>query len=161
MNIIVSPDRLLLERDLAAPEFRCGQVKGRWRLISQAWPHVIIAVSAAPRTGAPSEFGFRFECTGYPRQAVTAQPWDFTTNAALPAHRWPRGKLILPSVFRPDWQGGTCLYLPCDRISIKGHDMWAKQYPSRLWQSARGIICYLEQIYDLINQDDYTGAAAA
>ena len=74
---------------------------------------------------------------------------------------WPRGKLILPSVFRPEWQGGSCLYLPCDRISMNGHDVWVKQHPYRLWQPARGIICYLEQVHDLLNQDDYTGAVAA
>jgi hypothetical protein len=84
--------------------------------------------------GSPAEFGFRFECTGYPRQAVTAQPWDLATDAPLARYLWPRGKSILPSVFRPDWQGGTCLYLPCDRISMNGHEVWINQHPNRLWQ---------------------------
>lgn len=161
MNAPVSPDQMLLERDLAAPEFRSGQFDGNWRLVTQAWPHVVITVSAAPRPGAPTEFGFRFECCGYPQQAVTAQPWNLDTNAALAAHLWPRGKMILPSVFRPEWQGGTCLYLPCDRISMNGHEVWQSQHPNRLWQPNRGIICYLEQVHDLLNQDDYTGAASA
>lgn len=51
----------------------------------------------------------------------------------------------------------TVHYLPCDRRAIEGHDAWRHQYPSRLWQPQRGIICYLEQIYDLLNQSDYTG----
>lgn len=161
MNAPVSPDQMLLERDLAAPEFRCGQFEGRWRIVSKSWPHVVIAVSAAPRPGSPAEFGLRFDCSGYPQQAVTAQPWDLETDRPLAAHRWPRGKSILPSVFRPQWQGGTCLYLPCDRISMNGHDVWLSQHPHRLWQPGRGIICYLEQVHDLLNQDDYTGAAAA
>lgn len=161
MNAPVNPSQLLLERDLAAPEFWCGQVEGRWRVVSQAWPHVVIAVSAAPRPNSPAEFGLRFECSGYPHQAVTAQPWNLATNAPLAAHLWPRGKTILPSVFRPEWQGGTCLYLPCDRISMNGHDVWVNQHPNRLWQPARGIICYLEQVHDLLNQDDYTGATTA
>lgn len=65
MNAPVSPDQLLLEHDLAAPEFRCGQLEGRWRLVSKAWPHAVIAVSAAPRPRTPDELGLRFECTGY------------------------------------------------------------------------------------------------
>ena len=105
MNAPVSPSQLLLERDLAAPEFRCGQVEGRWRVVSQAWPHVVTAVSAAPRPNSPAEFGLRFECSGYPHQAVTAEPWNLATNAPLAAHLWPLGKTILPSVFRPEWQG--------------------------------------------------------
>jgi hypothetical protein len=120
-----------------------------------------MAIGAAPRPGAPAEFGLRFECSGYPQIAVTAQPWDLATDAPLAHRNWPRGKLILPSVFRPDWQGGSCLYLPCDRISINGHDVWVHQHPSRLWQPARGILCYLEQVHDLLNQDDYTGVASA
>ena len=161
MNAPVSPSQLLLERELAAPEFRCGQFEGRWRLVAQAWPHVVIAVSAAPRPNSPTEFGLRFECSGYPQQAVTAQPWNLATDGPLAAHMWPRGKLILPSVFRPEGRGGSCLSPPCARISMNGHAVWVKQPPYRLWQPARGIICYLEQVHDLLNQDDYTGAVAA
>lgn len=161
MNAPANPSQLLIERDLAAPEFRCGQVEGRWRLVSKAWPHVVIAVAAAHRPNSPIEFGLRFECTGYPQQAVTAQPWNLATNTPLAAHLWPQGKSILPSVFRPSWLRGTCLYLPCDRISMNGHPMWVNRHPNRLWQPSRGIICYLEQVYDLLNQDDYTGAATA
>jgi hypothetical protein len=69
--------------------------------------------------------------------------------------------LVVPSVFRPGWKSGQCLYLPCDRMSIDGHDQWRSQHPSRLWQPMRGVICYLEQIYELLNQGDYTGVAGA
>lgn len=161
MNIAVAPDRLLLEQDLAAPEFRCGEIEGRWRQLSLDWPHVVIAVAAAPRPNSPSEYAFRFECTGYRQRPATAQPWSLTTPSPLPLNRWPTGRSILPSVFRPEWKGGQCLYLPCDRVSIEGHDNWRSEHPSRLWQPARGIICYLEQLHDLLNQDDYTGARSA
>lgn len=161
MNIAVSPDRLLLEQDLAAPEFRCGEIEGRWRHVGTSWPHAIIAVAAEARPNSPNEYGFRFECSGYRQTPVTAQPWDLGDNAPLAFGRWPTGKSILPSIFRPDWKGGQCLYLPCDRISIEGHENWRNEHPSRIWQPQRGILCYLEQVHDLLNQDDYTGVAAA
>jgi hypothetical protein len=161
MNSVVQPDRLLLESDLTAPIFRCGQIEGRWRHVATTWPHAVIAVSAAARPNAPAEFGFRFECTGYRQTPVAGQPWDFEKNTPLPAARWPAGRSIIPSVFRPDWNGGKCLYLPCDRLSINGHGNWVHQHPSRLWQPERGIICYLEQVYDLLNQSDYTGVRGA
>ncbi len=157
MNVPLPPDRVLLEQDLAAPESRCGEVEGRWRRVSLNWPYLILAVSAPERPGSPSEFDFRFECTGYREKPATAQPWDLQTNSPLPAARWPTGPAIVASVFRPDWKQGQCLYLPCDRMSIEGHENWRNQHPSRLWQPARGILCYVEQIYELLNESDYSG----
>jgi hypothetical protein len=157
VNPPASPDRLLIEQDLAAPEFRCGQAEGRWHHVATHWPHVVIAVAAPERANAPTEFGFRFDCTGYRQTPVTAQPWDTSAGAPLPPPRWPSGNSIVTSVFRPDWKGGVCLYLPCDRVALEGHSDWPAQYPNRVWQPARGIVCYLEQIYDLLNQSGYTG----
>ena len=83
MNAPVPPDRVFLDQDLAAPEFRCGAFEGRWRHVSTTWPHCVIAVSAPERPKAPLEFAFRFECTGYRQTPVTAQPWDIAANAPL------------------------------------------------------------------------------
>ena len=161
MNAPLPPDRVLLELDLAAPEFRCGEVEGRFRHVSTHWPHAVIAVAAPPMPGAPQEFGFRFNCSGYRRTPVTAQPWDIASNTPLPPARWPTGPRMASAVFRPDWKQGQCLYLPCDRHSIEGHDEWRTKYPSRLWKPARGIMCYLEQIYDLFHHSDYSGVVGA
>jgi len=157
MNIVFPPDRLLLERDLAAPEFRCGELEGRWRLVEVSWPYVIIAVSAPLRDAAPTSYGFRFECSGYPQTPVTAQPWDIPARTPLASRRWPTGPSLVAAVFRPEWRNGGCLYIPCDRYSIEGHDGWRTEHPSRLWNPERGIIGYLEQIYDLFHQSDYSG----
>lgn len=157
MSPIKPPDQLLLEQDLAAAEFRCGEIEGRWRHISTSWPFVVITVSAASVPNGPTEYAFRFDCTGYRESAATAQPWNVETNSPLLPKDWPTGKSIVPSVFRPQWKDGRCLYLPCDRMSIQGHTDWVHQHPGRLWISSRGIICYLEQIYELLNSNDYTG----
>ena len=70
----------------------------------------------------PQEYGFRFECSGYRQTPATAQPWDSDANIPLPAPRWPTGNGVVKSVFRPEWKQGQCLYLPCDRMAIEGHD---------------------------------------
>ncbi len=157
MNPHTPPDRQLLEIDLAAAEFRCGEIEGRWRHVATNWPHVLFAVSAPERPNAPGEFGFRFECSGYRQLAPTAQPWDLQSSRPLPAPHWPTGRSIVASVFRPKWKDGICLYLPCDRVAMEGHEQWRDQHPARLWQPTRGIVCYLEQIYELFNQSDYSG----
>ncbi|TPM98607.1 hypothetical protein [Mesorhizobium sp. B2-1-5] len=161
MNLVVPPDRLLLEADLAATAFRVGEIDGRWLLGTITWPHVIIAVTAPQRPNSPAEFAFRFECTGYRQLPVTAQPWDLRTNGPLAAMDWPTGRSIVPSIFRPEWREGRCLYLPCDRLSIEGHPGWITDHPSRLWDPKRGIICYLEQLHDLFHQGDYSGVRGA
>jgi hypothetical protein len=157
MNNPLPPDRALFEQDLAAAPFRCGEMEGRWRHVATVWPHAVIAVSAPARSNAPNEFGFRFECSGYRQRAATAQPWDLNSSVPLPTPRWPTGPFLVSSVFRPGWKRGTCLYIPCDRQSIEGHDNWQSEHPDRLWKPDRGIICYLEQIYDLFHQGDYSG----
>jgi hypothetical protein len=161
MNAVLPPDRALFEQDLVAPEFRCGEIEGRWRHVATCWPYAIIAVSAPERPNAPKEYGFRFECSGYRQNPATGQPWDLDANTPLPASRWPTGNAIFTSVFRPTWKQGQCLYLPCDRMAMEGHDGWRNQHPHRLWQAARGIICYLEQIFELFNQGCYTGICCA
>lgn len=156
-----SPDQLLLEWDLAAPEFRCGEAEKRWRHIRTAWPYAFFAVSAPMRGNGPVEYGFRFECNGYRQIAVTAQPWDMEVDTPLAPAKWPTGTLVVPSIFRRDWHQGTSLYIPCDRVAMQGHDAWISAHPSRLWQPLRGIICYLEQLYELFDQGDYTGVVGA
>lgn len=152
------PDRALLERDLLMPQFRCGEIEGCWRHLETHWPHVIVAVSAAPRPKAPTEYAFRFECSGYRQVPVTGRPWDVAARAPLAFNKWPTGKALVPSVFRAGWKNGECLYLPCDRGAIEGHANWIAAYPARLWDPTRGILCYLEQLHELLNSNDYTGA---
>ncbi|NTH81494.1 hypothetical protein G6K97_30590 [Agrobacterium rhizogenes] len=161
MNVVLPPDRLLLERDVAAPDFRSGQFDGKWKLVELSWPYVTITVSAPTRGTAPTQFGFRFECSGYPQIPVTARPWDVDVGKPLAADNWPTGRSHVAAVFRPEWRNGECLYLPCDRYSIEGHEGWRTEHPSRLWNPKRGIIGYLEQIYDLFHQSDYTGVRCA
>ncbi len=161
MTVLSPPGQLLLQADLAAPAFRCGEIAGHWRLVNVTWPHAVSALSAPPRPGAPDEYAFRFECTGYRQCAVTAMLWDAGAHMPLPFARWPAGGPIVSSVFRPQFKNGHCLYLPCDRMAFEGHTNWPNEHPSRLWQPARGIICYLEQIHDLFHQSDYSGLRGA
>lgn len=160
MNALVPPDQRAFEGHCARADFRLGQTEGRWNHVRTIWPCAVIEVTAAARERAPDRYAFRFELAGYPTGA-SARPWDAVNDTPLPAHQWPTGKAIVPSIFRPDWKGGTCLYWPVDRASLEGHEHWRHQYPSRLWQQTRGIICYLEQLHDLLHSSDYSGIRGA
>jgi hypothetical protein len=154
----MAPGEKALRADLAKAMFRAAVAKGRWRLISIAWPHVFIAVTA--KDGR--EFVLRFDCTGFPATPPTAGPWDMQRNAVLAADLWPRSKGgRLGAVFNHGWKNGTALYLPCDRESIAGHGHWQTQMPSKIWRPDAGLPQYLELVHELLNCRDYLPPARA
>lgn len=146
------PDERALRADVERPVFRLGVTDARWRLISIAWPHVLIGIYA--RDGR--EFALRFDCSGFPEAPPTARLWEPESNTPLGRDRWPRSNGgRLGAVFRTDWKDGFALYLPCDREAIAGHDHWRTQMPSKIWRPAAGIVHYLELVHDLLHSSDY------
>ena len=154
-------DEQVFRAHLAAGPFQSGLDHGRWRLIALNWPHVVIAIQAAERINGPAEYALRFECTNYPQTPPTAQPWDTERAAPLPPTRWPNGTNRVPLAFNPGWRGGQCLYLPCDRLSIEGHDVWRNQHPSMIWSPTSDITQYLRIVHDLLTSSDYSGIRGA
>lgn len=151
------PDENVLRNDLEKGAFQLGVHTGRWHLHRISWPYVYIEVAAATRANGPQWFGFRFDCSGYPQHAPTALPWDIVREAPLAFVNWPGGKSRVPAIFRPEWKNGTCLYLPCDRDSIPGHENWRGEHPDLIWNPTLGLFQYLSAVHELLNSDDYTG----
>ena len=152
------PDERQARADLNGGAFVLGVLLNRWLLVSLDWPFACIEIRAASSNyGAPSGYVMRFDLSGYPQQAPTARLWDVTTNAPLPVDRWPAGTTRVPKVFRGDWHGGACLYLPCDRISAQGHPDWPNLYTSEIWKPGCTISHYLNQVSELLTTSDYTG----
>nr|WP_137677431.1 hypothetical protein [Parerythrobacter lutipelagi] len=150
------PDEVALRRDLAAGRFLLGVATGRWRLESIAFPHAVVSVIAADGIA----YGLRFECSDYPRTAVTACPWDVERDQPLAPEMWPKGTSRIPLAFNPQWKNATCLYLPCDRISVQGHDPWRTKHPQLLWDPSKGICKYLAIVHELLNSGEYGGRRA-
>ncbi len=153
----MSPDAAVFHAHLTGGRFRSGAASGRWRLVSVAWPHAIFGVRAADGI----EYGLRFECVDYPRTPATARLWDIDLDGPLAVSKWPAGRERIPLAFNPDWKNGSCIYLPCDRLSIEGHGNWYQQHPSLVWDPALGIVHYLRVVHDLLNSGDYGGRRAA
>ena len=150
---LLPPDQRMLRLHLKSGRFLSGVAAGWWRLVLLDWPYATIGVIARDEI----EYGFRFHCVDYPHTAVTAQPWDLEKNSRLASNLWPTGRARIPSAFNPDWNKGTCLYLPCDRQSIQGHENWRDEHPSLLWDPQKGICKYLSIIHELLNSSDYGG----
>jgi hypothetical protein len=156
-DIAMTPAEKVFREHLAGGPFQSGVDRGRWRLVSVTWPYAVIAVGAAGRTNASSEYAFRFELSNYPVTLPTAQPWNEKDNAPLAASSWPGGTGRVAYAFNPGYKGGSCLYLPCDRSSIEGHDAWRTQHPEMIWDPKGDITQYLRIIHDLLHSENYTG----
>lgn len=152
MSEVIGPDQRAFEADVAKAAFRLGAVEGRWRIVKIEWPFAFVAVVAKDAR----EFVLRLNCSGYPQLPPTGGPWDLERDQVLAFGDWPQGKGgRVSAVFRTDWKYGTALYLPCDRESIKGHDGWRQQMPSKVWRPSDGVVQYLEQVYELLHCGDY------
>jgi len=151
------PDERAFRQDVGGGAFLRGAARGRWRLVKITWPHAVIAVSAAPRAGFPSEYAFRFELTNYPQDPPTAAPWEVERDLPLATTHWPTGRSRLAAAFNPGWNAAA-IYIPCDRLAVQGHDAWRTQHPSMIWQPSGDITQYLSVLYELLNSGDYTGA---
>ncbi len=154
------PDERAFRRDIAAGRFQAYADMGAWQVVVDSWPNPVIAVAAAPRTGAPDEVALRFTLDNYPALAPTAQPWDVGRDAPLARCLWPTGGRV-GMAFNPNWNNGTALYIPCDRLAIAGHDLWRQQHPAYLWDATKDIVDYLKVVHDLLHSSDYTGVRRA
>lgn len=148
------PDEREFRAHTSAGRFSSGVDAGEWRLVSIEWPHVIIAISAAVRENAPSEYFFRFELSGYPNVAATAGVWNLDEHRVATEAERPK-VTYLPSPFRSDWM--NALYIPCDRIAVQTHTAWPNEYPGDLWDPAKGISKYLIYVHLRLHEDAYTG----
>ena len=136
-----------LRKDLMSPRFLSGEDRGRWKLRELRWPYLFVDLVA---TKLQQNYTLRLNCTNYPSDSPTGGFWDMENERVLAAGSWPRGSSRVGQALNPSWQGGTALYIPCDRVSMAGHDPWRTQYPQQLWNSERGITMYLEIVHELL-----------
>jgi hypothetical protein len=152
------PDERLFRAHLESDRFLIGVHEGRWRLDSLVWPVAIIAVTAAPRAGAPNEFTLRTDFAGYPHAAPTACIWDVESETPLPGNRRPREHGQILRLFQDGWQEGRALYAPYDRVTIEKHPAgWADQWPRSKWTPERDLTFFLNNVYEELHADGYIG----
>lgn len=155
-DVLLSPAERSIRSHLSSGRFQQGVDDGRWRLISMEWPVAFIAVSAAPREGAPTEFVLRFDLSGYPQPGPTAGVWDLDTGELLAAALRPKG-VRAAHVFRSDWENGRALYAPWDHVALNGHGDWPQKHPHQAWHARRDLTFYLTNTWDVLNDDEYLG----
>lgn len=149
-----TPDERAFQRDVTSARFQSIENRWDWRLLQVDFPIVLVAVSAAPRPNSPTHVVLRCDVAGYPAQAPNTQPWDLARNQPLAAELRPKGERA-GQVFKSDWPQG--LYAPFDRVTLTGHPNWVVEHPRAVWTPQRDFIFFLNQIWELLNAEDYEG----
>lgn len=159
------PDQRQFQDDLLSPTFRIGVDKGMWGVPgpeilpdAPAWPAIVFWV-AAPRPNAGDRFYISLDVAGYRAASPTGTFWDSTTKSMLAVPLRPRGKVNsrVAKVFRTDWEKGVAFYHPYDRFAQKTHPNWVREQPHLVWTIDHTIVDFLEEIYALLNSEDYIG----
>ncbi len=145
---IANPAQTAIDSDLSSRRFRSGVRRGFWRVVNYAFPNLTIAVAATEPDGAASEYGFRFDLTGFPGTAPIVIIWDFAGDKMLPADRRPRGCARVVEAFKV-WNQPT-VYRPWDRLA-GAHNNWNQTYPQFAWHPKRDITFILEDLHELLN----------
>lgn len=151
----LAADHAKLLAHMEEAPFMIGVLNGRWQLRTVGWPAVFVDVRARDGRG----YTLRLDCSGYP-QAPTGAFWDVAGGAWLAAAQWPRTGARFGVALRSDWQGGTALYIPCDRNSIAGHEQWLQLHPAWAWDPKVGISRYLHVVWTMLNGEDYVAPGA-
>ena len=151
------PDERVLREHLNGARFQDGFDRGRWKIMSEIdWPIVVVAITAAPRKDAPTEYFLRFDLTGYPESAPTATPWNPSTGAVLESALRPKGEKV-GAVFTNQWEHGKALYAPFDRVALGAHPEWRTKFPYSAWNSERDLAWLLQIVHEMLNNHDYKG----
>jgi hypothetical protein len=142
-----------LTTDLNAAPVQIGAARGWWRLERVAYPELVVAFTASPRTYRPGRVALRYDVAGYADTPATGCAWDLETDAPLPAGRRPTGGRATLT-FRTDWEDGRALYLPCDRVAVAGHAAWPGAHAGDLWNPREGIAKYLRLVHTILTEAD-------
>jgi hypothetical protein len=136
--------------DMESARFVAGVVRRYWRVVSYAFPVLIVTIAAIEPTGEAAEYAFRFELSGFPNVAPEAHIWDIDSNAPLPVNRRPKGSARVAMAFQ-DW-GDKSVYRPWDRRS-GAHNNWAAKHPTMTWNASRDLAFPLEDLHGLLTSN--------
>ena len=148
----LAPDALTLQRQLQSVAFQAGIEEGRWSVLLDAFPELVVQVVGRDFSGlVTAPMVFRLVCDGYPAQGPFVEAWD-PVNKVRP----PPPKLGPPTVMDalkywdkdgcPETYGG--IYRAWQRYAA-AHNGWAAKRPDEVWRRDRDITFIMEKLYGL------------
>ena len=161
----LQPDALTLRGQLNGIAFQAGVEEGRWSVLLDAFPELIVRVVGGDFSGeAVVPMTFRLLCEGFPAQAPFVEAWDRMAGARpapLQAHEGPPGVVdALKHWHRDNTTEYGGIYRAWQR-SAAPHGEWAAKFPDEAWRRDRDITFIMEKLYGLASDQAAWLAARA
>ena len=159
------PDVVTLRGQLDGIAFQAGVEEGRWSVLLNAFPVLIVQVIGRDFSGeAVVPMTFRLLCDGFPAQAPFVEAWDPAVGARLAppgSNQGPPG--VVDALKHWDRDGATGyggIYRAWQRYAAV-HNGWAAKRPDESWRRDRDITFIMEKLYGLASDQAAWLAARA
>lgn len=151
----LEPDAFTLQRQLQGVAFQAGIEEGRWSVLLDAFPELVVQVIGRDFTGqVAAPMIFRLLCDGYPAQGPFVEAWDPVTKVRPPPLvLGPPGVVDALKFWEKDGCPGVYggLYRAWQRYAA-AHNGWAAKRPDEVWRRDRDITYILEKLYALASE---------
>ncbi len=158
-------DALTLAAHLKSISFQAGVEEGRWAILLEAFPILVVRVTGLDFSGRVSaSMEFQLLCDGFPVKAPFVQHWDHTSSRRPPP---PSGDRAPPGVVDAlkTWGDGSRgeyggIYRAWQRYAAV-HNNWVALRPDEAWRRDRKLTFIMEKLYALVSEQAAWMAARA
>lgn len=148
----LASDALTLQRQMQGVAFQAGIEEGRWSVLLDAFPELVVQVVGRDFSGlVTAPMTFRLVCDGYPAQGPFVEAWDPVNKVRpLPLRLGPPGVLDALKYWDKDGCQGAYggIYRAWQRYAA-AHNGWAAKRPDEVWRRDRDITFIMEKLYGL------------
>jgi hypothetical protein len=149
-------DQMTLAAHIRSSAFQAGVEEGRWAVLHDAFPFLVVRVTGQDLTGQTSvSMEFQLQCDSFPIVAPFVQRWNLAT-ASRPAP-------LLPGAGPPgvvdalkEWNVSPAIpyggiYRAWQRHAAV-HNNWAALRPDEAWRRDRHLTFIMEKLYALVSE---------
>lgn len=148
----LEPDALTLQRQLQGVGFQAGMEEGRWSVLLDAFPELIVQVIGRDFNGQVAvPMTFRLLCDGFPEPGPFVEAWDpVKSERPPPLTEGPPGVVDALKHWEKDHTPGVYggIYRAWQRHAAV-HGDWATKRPDEAWRRDRDITFIMEKLYGL------------
>jgi hypothetical protein len=149
------PDQRTLAQHLKSIGFQAGVEEGRWSVLVDNFPELVVRVTGLDFSGRVSAtMEFQLLCDDYPVCGPFVQHWDHASKqrpTPPTVEAGPPGVVdALKTWSRDDNQGYGGIYRPWQRYAAI-HNGWAALRPEEAWHRNRDLTFIMEKLYALVS----------
>ena len=150
-------DQLTLASHMRSIGFVAGVEEGRWSVLLDAFPVLVVRVTGLDFSGRTSaSMDYQLLCDGFPVKAPFVQRWDPATGERPPPptpDQAPPGVIDALKTWAREGGNGEYggIYRAWQRYAAI-HNNWAILRPDEAWRRNRELTFIMEKLYALVSE---------